>query len=51
VRAFAVVFALLAAVGLSGCRDEATPQTGNPDGELSSIESTLNGIEADLDEP
>lgn len=50
-RAVAVVIALLAAVGLSGCQDDATPRTGNPDGELSSIESTLNGIEADLDEP
>jgi hypothetical protein len=51
VRALTVVLALLAVVGLSGCQDEATPRTGNPDGELSSIESTLNGIEADLDEP
>jgi hypothetical protein len=51
VRALVVVFALMAAVGLSGCQDEATPRTGNPDGELSSIESTLNGVEADLDEP
>ena len=50
-RALTVVFALLAAVALSGCQDEATPRTGNPDGELSSIESTLNGVEADLDEP
>ncbi|MET1074809.1 MAG: hypothetical protein ABWY11_19330 [Umezawaea sp.] len=50
-RALAVVFALMAVVGLSGCQDEATPRTGNPDGELSSIESTLNGIEADLDQP
>ncbi len=50
-RALAVVLALVGAVGLSGCQDEATPPSGNPDGELSSIESTLNGIEADLDEP
>ena len=50
-RALAVVFALMAAVGLSGCQDEAAPQSGNPDAELSSIESTLNGIEADLDQP
>ncbi|MCS7476011.1 hypothetical protein ACFFQW_08430 [Umezawaea endophytica] len=47
----AVVFALMAAVGLSGCQDESAPRTGDPDSELSSIESTLNGIEADLDEP
>lgn len=50
-RALTLVVALVAAVGLAGCQDGASPSTGDPDAELSSIESTLNGVEADLDEP
>jgi hypothetical protein len=51
VRALAVVFAMLAVLGTAACQDGASPQGTNPDQELSSIESSLNGIEADLDQP
>lgn len=49
-RALAVVFALLAVLGTAGCRGDAAP-TSDPEGELNSVESTVGGIEAELDEP
>ena len=48
-----MVFALLAVLGTSACQNGASPQSGgtDQDKELSSIESSLNGIEADLEQP
>lgn len=49
-RAFAVVFALLAVLGTAGCRGDAAP-TSDPEGELNSVEATVGSIEAELDAP
>ena len=50
--AAAVGAAALIALGCSGCRDNlmGSPDPGNPPptSELSGIESTLNGIESDM---
>lgn len=49
-RSLAVVFTLLAVLGTAGCRGDASP-AADPEGELTGVETTLDGLEAELDEP